>query len=404
MTLITNNIGRICTVALALYCAAGAFAAAADAPGREYFVYFGSYTEFKLPSIDPALESRSKGIYVSRFRPGTGELTAPKLAAEIANPSFLAVNPNQRYLYSVIEDPLGLGNLRDKSSFVRAFAINRATGKLGVLNTVPANGGSTCFVSVDASGKFAMVANYTTGSVSVRRIQEDGSLGEQTSFMQHAAKGTSAPHAHWIGVSPDNRFTVSTDLGTGEVLVYRFDGSKGTLVPNDPPFVSTPEHAGPRHFVFSSDGHFGYALTEMGSTVIAYSWDPVRGILKQFQTVSVAPNGYHGEGHSSELALHPNGRFLYAAQRGSDTITVFSIDAKTGTLTTIQQEPSRGMMPRSFGIDPTGSYLFAANQLTDSVILFRIDAQTGRITPTHTVLRVENPTCVTFAEAPQQPN
>lgn len=395
-TMKVNWCNLIVTSAVAL--AVTGASRAATAPGQEYFVYFGTYTEFKLPGVEHQGRSDSKGIYVSRFSPATGKISAPELATDTVNPSFLAIHPNQRYLYAVMEDPLALGNLRDKASFVRAFAINRATGKLGLLNTVPSNGGSSCYISVDKSGKFVMIANYTTGSVTVRRVEDDGSLGEQTSFMQHTGKGPTGPHAHWIGVSPDNRFAVSTDLGIGQLLVYQFDSVNGLLSPNDPPFVSVPEGVGPRHFAFAANGEFAYALTELSDSVIAFSWDTSRGVLKEIQTIVSKPEGARGYTHGSELALHQNGKFLYAANRGPDTISVFAIDATKGTLTRIQQEPTRGMRPRHIGIDPTGSYLLVANEFTDNVVLFQIDAETGLISPTLTVLKVDTPTCIKFVQ------
>jgi 6-phosphogluconolactonase len=371
----------------------------AETPVEEYFVYFGTYTEFKLPSFNHLMKSQSKGIYVSRFRPDAGEFSPPELAAETVNPSYVAIHPNQRYLYAVIEDPLALGNLRDKASSIRAFAINRATGKLGLLNTVPANGGSSCYLSADKSGKYIMVANFTTGNIVVWRIKDDGSIGEQTGFMQHT--GTSAlmggPRAHWVGLSPDSRFAISTDLGTDQLLIDRFDMTRGSLAPNDPRSVSLPSGCGPRHFLFGPDGKFGYAVTEFSGEVMAYSWDPIPGALKHIQTVSARADVLGLVGGGSEMALHPNGKFLYAGHRGSDIITVFAIDSAKGTLTKVQQEPTRGMAPRGFGIDPTGKFLVVANEVTDTVIAFEVDATSGKLAPTYTVLKVDSPTCVKFA-------
>ncbi len=364
---------------------------------EEYFVYFGTYTEFKLPSPNHFYKSQSKGIYVSRFRPSTGDLSAPELAAETINPSFLVVHPNQRYLYAVVEDPLAVGNLQDKASFVRSFAINRATGKLSVLNTVPSNGGSSCFLSMDPAGKFVMVANFTTGSVVVWRVKDDGSLGEQTSFMQHTGQGLMGPHAHWIGLSPDNRFAVAAELGLDQLRVYRFDSVSGSLTPNDPPFVRVAEGSGPRHFTFAANGKFAYALTEFTDSVIAFSWDSSKGILKEIQTIDSIPEGTRVLTSGSELILHPSGKFLYAGNRGSDTITVFAVDPEKGTLKRIQQDSTRGMMPRDFRIDPTGKYLLVANELTDDAVLFEIDGASGLMTLTRTVVKVDSPSCVKFA-------
>ncbi len=372
---------------------------AAETPVEEYFVYFGTYTEFKLPSFNHLMKSQSKGIYVSRFRPDTGEISTPELAAETVNPSYIAIHPNQRYLYAVVEDPLALGNLRDKASSIRAFAINRATGKLGPLNTVPAKGGSSCYITVEKSGKYLMVANFTTGSIVVWRLKEDGSIGEQTGFMQHTGKSALlfGPRAHWVGLSPDSRFAVSTDLGTDQLLVDRFDMTNGSLTPNEPHSVSLPPGSGPRHFMFGPTGKFGYAITEFSGEVMAYSWDPIAGTLKLIQTVSAKADVLRVLGGGSEMAMHVNGKFLYAGHRGSDVISVFAIDATKGTLTRVQQEPTRGMAPRGFAVDPTGKYLLVANEVTDNVIAFEIDAQSGLLAPTYNILKIDSPTCVKFA-------
>jgi 6-phosphogluconolactonase len=201
---------------------------------------------------------------------------------------------------------------------------------------------------------------------------------------------------HSVYLSPDNRFAISADLGLDEVFVYRFDPAKGTLAPDNPPFAKVNPGAGPRHFAFHTSGKFGYVLNEMQSTVTVFSYEPASGALHMLQTVSTLPKGFEGETKTAEVQVHPSGKFLYGSNRGHDSIAVFEINNRKGTLTPIAYTPTLGKTPRNFAIDPTGSYLFAANQDSDSIVLFRIDPNTGRLTPTGHVLEVPSPVCVTF--------
>lgn len=387
---------------LLLLSSAIAFAAGMPAPNQEYLVYFGTYTGFHYTRKGvPTGQSSSKGIYASRFRPSTGEATEPQLAAEMINPSFLAIDPTRRFLYALSEDPQSLGPSRDKGSFVSAFAIQPFTGKLTLLNTVPSGGTATCHISVDHTGKNVLLANFGSGSIAVLRVNEDGSLGRQSAFVQHT--GTSAdpfyqtqPHPHCIVVSPDNRFVLVSDLGIDKELIYRFDAATGSLAPNDPPFVKVEPGSGPRHFKFDPAGRFGYLINEMGSTLDAFAWNPSRGALAEIQHINLLPPDFSGDHHGAEVVLHPRGNFLYTSTRGPETIGVWSRDPATGALARIQEVSARGLWPRSFEIDPTGSYLFVANQATDNVIIFRIQDDTGRILPTRQVLKLDAPVCVLF--------
>jgi 6-phosphogluconolactonase len=379
----------------------------------EYFVYYGTYTGFKyIAKGEPTGHSTSQGIYVSRFRPSTGEITDPQLAVKAVNPSFLAVHPNRKFLYAVIEDPLSVGPYRDKASSVSAYAIDQATGKLRLLNTVPANGTSTCYVSIDPAGKYVMVANFGNGSVAVFPVKSDGSLGPQSGFDQHKGKSVdpgyqAGPHAHSIDVTPDERFAVSSDLGMDKLLVYRFDAQTGALTPNPagPSLTIKPLTGGPRHFVFSKDGQFGYSLSEMSGVITAVKMDRTQGVLSTIQTLTMKPKSFDENSnivrlnpyHSGEIALLPGGKFLYASNRGPDTIAVLQVDAVKGTVTPVEEVSSRGLIPRAFGIDPTGSYIFVANQASDDIIPFLIDNRTGRLAPTRQIIRVNSPSCVVFA-------
>jgi 6-phosphogluconolactonase len=389
----------------------------AAAQTGDSLMYFGTYTGFKFVSHSATLgvgDSHSKGIYVSRFHAATGEMSEPELAAEIVNPSFLTIHPNHRFLYAVTEDPLSLGPPLDHASYVSAFAIDPATGKLRLLNTIPTGGTSTCYLSMDKTGKFVLLANFGSGSISVVRVRGDGSLGEQTAFVQHLGHGSpdvpvqSGPHPHTILVSPDNRYVIVSDLGVDKVFIYRFDAATGMLSPLDPPFAAVEPGGGPRRFLFDPTGRFGYQLNEMGSTLITFAWDPSQGILTRLQEVSIAPPGFRNAG--AEMQISQNGAVLYASNRLSrlndkdptkidrlpGTISMFAIDPQKHTLSEIRQFPSGGVMPRNFAIDPTGQYLFALNQLSNNVVQFKVDPATGMLSKTGREIKVDTPVCLQF--------
>jgi 6-phosphogluconolactonase len=390
-----------------------AFAWSSPAASDEYFVYFGTYTGFTYMKEGlPSGGSHSKGVYVSRFRPATSELSKPELAAEIVNPAFLAVHPNQRFLYVVTEDPLSVGPNFDHASYVTAYEIESATGKLHLLNSLPTGGTSTCYLSIDKTGHYLLFANFGSSSVTVFRINDDGSIGEQTAFMKHIGSGRdpafqSKAHPHSIDVSPDNRFAIVSDLGVDKVFVYRFDASTGALSPDQPPFVESESGGGPRHFIFDSAGKFGYSLHEMSGFVTVMAWDSANGNFTKIQDARTLQPDFVGANDSAEIAIHPNGKFLYESNRrfrgpelwGPDTIGVFAIDPVKGTLSEVEQVPPGGTMPRNFAIDPTGAYLFAANEFSGNVVLFHIDGNTGRLTPANNEVKIDVPVCIVFVPA-----
>ncbi len=364
-------------------------AAAPAAKKSNYLFYVGTYTEDG---------SKSKGIYAYRYDAATAQITPLGLAAETTNPSFVAPSPNGKYLYAVNE----IGNYKGPNSGgVSAFSIDHATGKLTFLNEVASRGADPCYIVVDQTGKYVLVANYTGGSVAVFPVLADGKLGEASSFVQHTGHGTNperqeAPHAHSIDLSPDGRFAMVDDLGLDELLVYKFDRVKGTLTPNDPPFAKIEAGAGPRHFVLRPDGKFAYVVAEMGHTVTVLSNDAASGKLQPLQTITTLPKDFHGRNDDAEVQMHPSGKFLYASNRGEDTIVVYSIDAAKGTLTQVASVPTGGKEPRSFEVDPTGQLLFAENQKSDNIAVFKIDQKTGQLTPTGKVLDVASPVCLKF--------
>jgi 6-phosphogluconolactonase len=361
--------------------------AAAPARHAQYFAYVGTYTEEG---------SASKGIYAYRYDADTGDITPVGLVAETINPSFLAVHPSHRFLYAVNET----GNFKgDKSGAVSAFAIDRATGKLTLLNQVASKGADPCYIVVDKTGKFVLVANYSGGSVAVFPVMEDGRLGEASAFVQHTGHGTDperqkGPHAHSIDLSPDNKFAFVDDLGLDETLVYKFDDAKGTLTPNDPPFAKADPGAGPRHFALHPNGKFAYVINEMGASVSVFSYDG-RGGLKRLQSIATLPKDFAVH-EDAEIEVHPSGKFLYASNRGHDSIAVFGIDPSKGTLTLVEYASTKGKTPRSFEIDPTGKLIFAENEKSNNIVVFRIDEKSGRLAATGKVLEVVEPVCVKF--------
>jgi 6-phosphogluconolactonase len=356
----------------------------------QMLVYFGTYTN----------TGKSKGIYVSRLNMATGALTTPELAAEVASPSFLAIHPTQDFLYAVNEVSEVDGK---KTGSVSAFAIDRQKGTLKPLNQQPSGGGGPAHIVVDRAGRNVLVANYGGGSVAVLPVAPDGTLRPSSSFIQHTGASVNpqrqkGPHAHSVNVDGANRFAYVADLGIDKVMIYRYKAEDGTLAPNDPPSAAVEPGSGPRHFAIHPEGRFAYVINELPCTITAFNRDTAGGGLKPVQTISTLPAGETvAQGYSTaEVQVHPNGRFLYGSNRGHDTIVVFAIDQKSGTLTLVQHEPTQGSTPRNFGIDPTGRYLLAANQRSDSVVVFRLDAATGRLTPAGHQITVGAPVCVKF--------
>ena len=355
-----------------------------------YLIYVGTYT-------GPA----SKGIYAFRFDPASGKSTSLGLMAETTNPSFLAIDPTQNYLYAANE----VGDYKgEKTGAVSAFAIDRKTGKLTLLNEVSSRGAGPCHVTLDKTGKYVLVANYDGGSVAVFPVQPDGRLGEASAVVQHSGHGPNSerqegPHAHEIQLTRQNRFAIAADLGLDELLVYRFDPAKGTLIANDPPFAKVDPGAGPRHFAFHPNDKFIYTLNEMGGSVTGFAFDARKGALGKLQTLSSLPKDFKGKNDSAEIVADASGKVLYASNRGPDNIAVFAIDPAKGTLKLVEHVPTKGKTPRNFAIEPTGRYLFVANEESNNVVVFRVDPKSGRLTDTGQVLEVPSPVCVVFISA-----
>ncbi len=357
---------------------------------NQYYLYVGTYTGPK-----------SKGIHAFRYDAAKMTFDPLGTVAEMARPSFLALSPNRRFLYAVSE----LGNSGKSDGYVYAFAIESKTGKLAFLNRQASGGGGACHLVVDKAGKFLFVANYGTGSAASFPIQFDGSLGGLASKVQFAGSGPNSarqkgPHAHAVVLSPDNRFLFVPDLGADRIRIFHIDSKNGMLSPNTPADIAVKPGAGPRHFTFSPDGHFAYLICEMGSLVVAYRYDASAGSLTEIQTASTLPGGFSGENNCAEIEVDSTGRFLFASNRGHDSIAVFSIDRKTGKLERIQIESTQGRTPRNFAIDPTGRHLLAADQDSDRIVVFDRDPRSGKLSAAGKTVEVPSPVCLLFNAAP----
>lgn len=352
--------------------------------------------------------ANGKGIYLFEMDSSSGQLSLVKLAAEARNPSWLCLDPSQKYLYTVNE----ISDYEGKSGSVSAYAVDKSSGDLQLLNTVSSQGAGPAHLSVDATGKYVFVANYGGGSIAVFPVLSGGSLGDPTFAHRDedhvgSQKATSAPpgsfaisghdrpHAHMIGADPGNRFVLQTDLGQDRIYVYGFDKQTGKLAPAATPFASLPTGDGPRHFAFHPNGRWLYSIQEEASTVVFFHFDAATGSMKAQQTVSSLPDGFSGTSFASGIRVSPDGRTLYAANRLHDSIAVFSID-KTGHLKHVGDTPTLGDYPPQFNIDPGGNFLYVCNQRSDQITSFRIDKRTGLLHFTGQYTPVGTPTCIIF--------
>ena len=356
----------------------------------ELRLYVGTYTD-RTPGA-------SKGIWSASFDTTTGKLTPPAPAAELANPSWVTLSRDGRFLYAVSEvgtpDASGV-----PSGQVVAYAVD-PSGKLAELNRVSSRGADPCHLAVSRSGRAVAVANYTGGSTVWFRIGSDGRIGAATSD-QHTGKGPNAErqeraHAHSVDFTADDRHLLSCDLGNDRVYVYRHDVAAGTIRAHRPAFVGVEPGSGPRHLVLHPSGRYAYVLAEMGNAVDTFAWNAAEGTLVQRQRASTLPLGTTTENTTAEIAVHPTGRFVYASNRGHDSIAVFSVDARNGQLTLLANTPTGGQTPRNFALDPSGRWLLAANQRADGIVTFAIDSTKGTLSRAGAAVSVPRPVCIAF--------
>jgi len=365
---------------------------------NEMLVYVGTYTEPIRFGTGKILKGKGEGVYLYRMNPATGALEFDGKTTGVVNPSYLAVHPTQRFLYAVNE----LKTYEDKpTGTVSAFAVDAKSGRLEFLNRQLTHGTDPCHVTVDGKGRHVFVANFMSGSVCVLPVQKDGSLAAASDFVQHLGSSVDpdrqkGPHAHSVTLDRTNRFAFVPDLGLDKLMVYRFDRTRGMLEPHAVAWIKMKPGAGPRHVALHPGGRFAFLINELDSTLAALSFDARKGVFRELQVVPTLPAGFQGESTCADVQVAPSGRFVYASNRGHDSLVIYRIDQRTGKLAYVGHHSTQGRTPRQFEIDPTGRFLLVGNQDTDTIVPFRIDPQTGTLTPTGQVLQVPTPVCVKF--------
>ena len=366
------------------------------------FAYVGTYTS----AVDGG--ANGEGIYRFEMNASNGELRNRRLVAKTPNPSWIVIHPSKKYLYAINE----VNDFEGKNGSVTAFAIDRATGDLAALNTVSSGGAGPAHMSLDATGKFAFVANYAGGSIAVLPILADGRLGPPVDVHldtdpagpkramdgprgSFAISGHDRPHGHMILPDPQGRFVLASDLAQDRIYVYRLDAATGKLTPADVPFASLPPGDGPRHFAFHPNGSWLYALMEEASTIVFFHYDAASGALHEQETISTLPLGFAGTNFTSEIQVSADGKFLYAANRLHDTIAVCAIDA-IGRPRLIGETATQGDYPRYCGFSPGGGYLYACDQKSDCIVCYRVDRETGELIFTGQYTAVGSPAILTF--------
>jgi 6-phosphogluconolactonase len=334
------------------------------------------------------------GIHAYAFSTKDGRLTPLRRTADTANPFFLALSPDRKYLYTNHAKQFG----GKENEQVAAYAIVGRTGELKLLNRQSSEGTATCYLDVDKTGKAVLVANYSSGSVAALPIKADGSLGEPASVIRH--KGASVdprrqkePHAHCIVVSPDNRYALAVDLGTDQIFCYQLDPTAAKLTPNQPPFARSPAGAGPRHLTLHPNGKHVYVINELRNSVTVFDYAADSGTLSEKQTISTLPGDFKGVSHCADVKVTPDGRYLYGTNRGHDSIAAYRI-GDDGRLSVVAIEPSLGKGPQNLAITPDGQWLLCANMPGNNVAVFGIDPRSGRLKSAGEPVKQPSPSCI----------
>ena len=374
---------RLPAVMLAVAGLAGCARSVPTASSRDYLVYIG--TNISSP--------QENTIYLYHLSPRTGELLPLGAMKGGAQPTYLAMDAAHRHLYAVSETQTYLGA---PGGGVSALAVDPRTAMLTMLNQQPSTGASPCYISLDRTGKNALVANYVGGNLAVLPVLPDGQLGQPSATDQHQPptgphKNQDKPHAHSFLPSPDNRYVFSADLGTDKVYGYQLDVASGKLTPQPTPaFVAKPG-AGPRHLTFHPNGRWAYLENELNSTVTALAYDAKAGTFQEIDTQTTLPAGFSGNNSGADVHVSPDGRFVYTSNRGDNSLAVFQIAPADGRLTLVQHVSTQGKTPRNFALDPSGRVLLVANQNSDNVFTYTVDKQTGKLTPTGKSVSVPSP-------------
>ncbi|SMO39872.1 lactonase family protein [Fodinibius sediminis] len=352
----------------------------------DFYLFVGTYTS-----------AESEGIYVYNFDAETGEFRYVSEEAGVENPSYLAVSPDQSYLYAVNE------TAGEEGGSVSSFSFDKQKGELTFLNRQSSRGDHPCYVSVDDTGQWVFAGNYTGGSLAMLPVNSDGSLQKAEAYFEHRGSSVienrqQSSHVHCTYVAPDNRHLLVADLGTDEVRSYKFNADEGELRPEPAATYRAEPGSGPRHITFHPSGQYAYLINELGGTVEVFSYE--EGELKRVQQVSTLPEGYEGPVTGADIHLSPDGRFLYASNREDlNDLVIYAVDPSSGQLSQVGRHESGGVHPRNFMIDPTGRYLLVANRNTDNIVVFKRDKKTGMLSETGTELQVSMPVCLKMIPA-----
>ena len=354
--------------------------------GSSHLIYLGTYTR----------DTPSRGIYAIRLDGDAGVFTSPELVAETANPTWLTLSPDQRFLYAVHASPAQALGFRIESGSARLTPVPTEKWEVGPEASV-----SPSHLTVDGSGRVLLAANYHEGFVASIPIRPEGALGAVCRIEHHGGSihptRQEKPHVHSVTVSPDNRFVIAADLGLDRIYTYALDSAAAKLTSVEPPFVATAPGAGPRHFKFGYEGRHGYVINELNNTLTVFDYDATVGALTPKQTITTLPDDFVANGSiAAEVRIHPNGRFLYGSNRGHDSIAVFSIHPATGELARIEIVKSGGRSPRNFALSPDGKWLVCGHQDTPVLTLFHVDPVTGRLQSTPSTANVPACVCVLF--------
>ncbi len=376
------------SVLILLFCLLVTQPAVPQTPNQKFLVFVGTD------------KTDSKGIYAYEFDASTGKLAPKGLAADTSNPSWLVIHPNGKWAYAANES--------GKQSTISAFSVDAKSAKLTLLNKLPAAGEDPCYLSFDKTGKFLFVANYTSGNVVVFPILPDGKLGKHTALVKDAGtpgpnkERQEGPHAHWIESSPDNRSVLVADLGLDQILIYPFDPNTGAFKRDGYESVhhfNVVPGSGPRHLTFLPEKKWLFEIDELNSTVSWFLYDPLRAWLNEVSKRPTLPKDFHGRNDAAEIAVHPTGKWLFASNRGHDSLAVFAIDPANGTLRPAGEFPTGGKEPRHFAIGPTGHFLLAENQNSNSIVVFRINPATGALSQIAIAEGIPSPVCLVFFPA-----
>ncbi|MEX0660614.1 MAG: lactonase family protein [Balneolaceae bacterium] len=339
----------------------------------------------------------SEGLYIFEFDRENGRMDQIQTVSDRKGPNFQAIHPSGEYLYSVSGESFSEDT---ENGTVSAYLIHPETGMLKLINEQSVEGRGTAHVSVDPLGEFAFVSNYSEGNLSVFAISENGGLSEAVDVVQHEGNSVNegrqnSPHVHSIIPSANGKFIYVSDLGMDQILIYKVNRTTGELSPAEMPYVENTPGSGPRHFTIHPDGEFAYSVEELSSTVAVFNVDQSTGGLSEIQRINMLPDDYDGNNSAADIHLSPDGRFLYASNRGHDSLVIYRVNPDTGNLTLVGHEPTRGGHPRNFMIDQLGEFVFVANRDDDHVVLFNRNKETGELSFIGEEINAPMAVCVT---------